>query len=124
MCFTNSVLQMLVHSPQFCNMFRELGSLKGLHGEEGPETGATPLMAATVRFFEEFVSKEKELPPQQPSQQAAGGMPREDEEAMKEYNVVDSFEPVHMYDAMKEKRRLKMLLVSSRPSRPFVTDLC
>ena len=123
MCFTNSVLQMLVHSPQFCNMFRELGSLKGLHGE-GPETGATPLVAATVRFFEEFVSKEKELPPQQPSQQAAGGMPREDEEAMKEYNVVDSFEPVHMYDAMKEKRRLKMLLVSSRPSRPFVTDLC
>ena len=87
------------------------------------EIGVTPLVDATVRFFEEFVSKEKEPPPtQQPSQQAAGGKPREDEGAMKEHNAVDPFEPIYMYDAMKEKGRLKTFLVSSR--RPFVTDLC
>ena len=123
MCFTNAVLQILVHSPQFCNLFRELGSLKGRGGAEGMEIGVTPLVDATVRFFEEFVSKEKEPPPtQQPSQQAAGGKPREDEGAMKEHNAVDPFEPIYMYDPMKEKRRLKTFLVSSR--RPFVTDLC
>ena len=74
----------------------------------GPETGggATPLVDATVKFFEEITIKEPP-PAQQQLQQTPGRKPREDEEAKK----VDSFEPIYMYDAMKEKRQLKLLLV-------------
>ena len=73
-----------------------------------------PLVDATVRFFEEFRSKEKEpLPTQQPLQQAAWGKSREDEEEREEHSAVDSFEPLYRYDAMKEKRQLKHLLVCS-----------
>jgi Family of unknown function (DUF6535) len=112
MCFANAALQLLVHSPSFRNLFRELGDMKGQRGVGSPETsgGATPLVDATVRFSEEFVFKEEPPPPQQ----ALGGKPREDKDATKEYKAVDSFEPMYMYDAMKEKRQLKDLLVCSR----------
>lgn len=59
---------------------------------------ARPLVAATVRLFEEIEFKEK------PPQRAAGGKPREDEEAKKEHDAVDSFEPTYISDAMKENR--------------------
>ena len=117
-CFANAILQLLVHSPSFWNLFREQGGLKGRRGVGSPETGggATPLVDATVRFLEEFVFKE---PP--PSHQAAGE--KEDEDLMKGYSTVDSFEPMYMYDVMKEKRRLKSLLVRSVVRmRPFVAD--
>ncbi|KAH9972228.1 hypothetical protein BJV77DRAFT_1154981 [Russula vinacea] len=39
-----------------------------------------------------------------------GGKPREDKDATKEHKAVDSFEPMYMYDAMKERRQLKDLL--------------
>ena len=112
MCFANATLQILVHSPPFWDLFRELGDLKGPRGAGDSETGtgATPLVDATVRFFEEFMIKEEPLPTQQPTQQAATGKPREDE-ANKEHIAMDAFEP--MYDALKEKRRLKVLLVRS-----------
>jgi ubiquitin carboxyl-terminal hydrolase 10 len=99
-----------VHSPPFWDLFRELGDLKGQHEAEGTETGgdATPLVDATVRFFEEFIIKNKE-----PPEQVARGNPREDEETKKEHSAVDSFKPTYMYDAMKEKRQLKKLLVRS-----------
>ena len=73
-------------------------------------------MDATVRLVEEFMFEEKEPPPvQQSPQQAGGGKPREDKdkEAKIESNVVDSFEPTYIYDAMKKKRQLKNLLVRS-----------
>ncbi|KAH9987493.1 hypothetical protein BJV77DRAFT_1070467 [Russula vinacea] len=92
MCFANSVLQLLVHSPSFWNLFRELGGLTGQLGVGGLETGrsATPLVDAT----------------------ASGGKLRGHEDAMKEHKAVDSFEPMYVYDAMnlKEKRQLKYLL--------------
>ena len=77
------------------------------------ETGseATPLLDATMRFLEEFVFKE-EPPPSH--QEAAVGKMREDEDTMKGHNAVNSFEPMFIYDAMKEKRQLKYLLVRSR----------
>jgi len=112
-CLVKAVLQLLVHSPPFWDLFRELGDVKGQHGAGSPETGgsATPLMDATVRFFEEFEFKEKEPPPTRQSlQRAAGRKPREDEKVKKERNAV----PTYMYDAMKEKRQLKSLLVRSR----------
>jgi ubiquitin carboxyl-terminal hydrolase 10 len=116
MCFSNAVLQLLVHSPPLWNLFRQLGDLEELRGEGGPATGggATPLMDATVRFFEEFMDKGKEPPPTLHPPRQADGKPREGGEAKKEPNVVDSFEPTYIYDAMKEKRKLKGLLVRSR----------
>jgi hypothetical protein len=121
MCFVNAVLQLLVHSPPFWNMFRELGDLKGQHGA-GLATGggATPLADGTMRFLEEFVFKE---PP--PTQQATGGKPREGEETNEEYDADDTFEPTYMGEAMKEKKQLKTMLVRFRAAwRLAVTDLC
>jgi hypothetical protein len=57
MYFANAVLQLLVRSPPFWNLFRELGDLKGQRGAGDPETGGrtTPLGDVTVSFFKEFV---------------------------------------------------------------------
>ena len=110
MCFANAVLQLLVNSPPFWNLFRELYDLKGQRGKGFPETvgGATPLVDATVRFVKEFIVEESPSTQQQ-TQPAAGRIPRVDEDD----NVIDSFEPTYMYDALKEKRQLKPLLVRS-----------
>ena len=112
-CLVKAVLQLLVHSPPFWDLVRELSDLKGRRGAGGPETAgsAIPLLDATVRFFEEeFEFKEKEPPPTQRSpQRAAGRKPRKDEKGKKEHNAV----PTYMYDAMKEKRQLKGLIVRS-----------
>ena len=117
MCFVNAVLQLLVHSPSFWNLFGEPGDLKRRRGDGGPETrvGPTPLVDATVKFFEESTLKEKDLPStQQSSQQAVGEKSWEDEGAKKEHIAVGSFKPTYLYDAMKENKRLKRLLVRSR----------
>ena len=112
--FLNAVLQLLVHTPTFWDVFRELGDLKGQLEAGVPET-TTPLVDATLRFFEEFMFKEKKpCQTQQPLQQAVGEKPREDEEEKKERNAVDSFDPTYMYDAMKGKGQLKDLLVRFR----------
>jgi ubiquitin carboxyl-terminal hydrolase 10 len=79
---------------------------------EGPESGggATPLVDATVRFFEEFMFKEApQQPPQQP--EAGAGKSREDDQEKEMHNAADSFEPTYLYDAMKEKWQLKNMLV-------------
>ena len=110
----NAVLQVLVHSPPLWNLFRQLGDLRGTGG---PETGggATPLVDATSRFFEEFILKEKQLPPtQQMVRQAARKEPKKDEVEKKENKTVNSLEPTYLYEAMKGKRQLKHLLVRSR----------
>ena len=119
MCLANAVLQLLVHSPPFWNLLRELDDLKGNRREGGLEIDghATPLLDATVKLFEEFVLREEPPLAQQPPQQAAGGKPKEDEEAKKAHNVVGSFEPSYMYDVMKGKRQLKGLLVCSRATQ-------
>jgi hypothetical protein len=113
-CFTNAVLQLLVNSPPFWNLFREMDHLKE-RGAGVPEAGggATPLVDATVRFLKEFLVEEESPSTQQQSQPDTGGTSRAGEDK-KAYNVVDSFEPTYMYDAMKEKRQLKPLLVRSR----------
>jgi hypothetical protein len=120
MCFSNAVLQLLVHSPPFWNLFRELGYLRGQGGVGDAETGGgvTPLVDATARFFKEFTFEEP-LPTQQPPQQTSEGKPREKEEEKKEKEFVDSFEPTYLYNAMKEKRQLKTLLVCSRAQDPL-----
>lgn len=64
-----------------------------------------------MKFFKEFTLKEEPPPTQQQPQQSAERSPRKDEEAKKVPNVVDSFEPIYIYDAMKEKKQLESLLV-------------
>ena len=116
-CFANAVLQLLVHCPPFWNLGRDLGRLTGQQGPgSGQETGGgeTLLMDAKVRFLGEFVYKEDLSVMQQLQQRAARGMTGGNEEGMKEHDVVDSFDPRYMYDAMKEKRQLKHFLVGSR----------
>ena len=110
-CFANAVLQLLVHSPPFWNLSKELGDLKRQREAGALVTGgsATPLVDATVRFFEEFIFKEESTPTQQPPQQDT----REDEEQKEEKNAANLFEPTYLYDAMKEKRQLNDLLVRS-----------
>jgi hypothetical protein len=126
MCFANAVLRLLAHCPPFWDLFGELGDLKRPQRAGVPETGdvATPLVDATLRFFEEFRFTEKgQTPPQEPLQLIAGGKMSEDEETKKDFDAVDSFKPIYMYDAMKEKRQLKNLLVRSCATyRPAVTD--
>jgi len=110
--FANAVLQLLVYSPPFRNMFRELDELKRQRGAEDGETGgyATPLVDATVRFLEEFMFKEESHPAREPLQPGEGRTSGEDEEKGKEENVVGSFEPTYLYDAMNERCQLKDLL--------------
>ena len=118
MCSVNAVLQLLVHSPPFWNLFIALGDLKKQRGTGSEiDGGATPLVDATVRFVEEFLFKEKGPPAtQQPPQLATGGERKEDEEAEKDDDAGHPFEPTFLYHAMKENGQLKDLLV-----RPCVT---
>jgi ubiquitin carboxyl-terminal hydrolase 10 len=97
-------LQLLVNLPPFWDLFRELRDLKVQRRAGVPETGggATPLVDATVRFFKEFIVEEESLSTQQQSRPATG-----------ETSRADSFEPTYLYDAMKEKRHLKILFVRS-----------
>ena len=90
--------------------------MKGQRGAGGPEGGggATPLVDVTVRFLEEFMFKEKEPPRMHRPLQQARERLRDDEEEKKELNAVNSFELTYLYDAMKEKKQLKDLLVRSR----------
>jgi hypothetical protein len=97
--FVNTVLQPLAHCPPFWNLFRDVGKPMGRQGlGEGLVTGgdAIPLVDATVEFLDEFVYKEELPVTQQLRHKAARGRER------------------YMYDAMREKRQLKNLLVSSR----------
>ena len=107
-------MQLLVNLPPFRDLFTELCDLKDQHGAGVSETGGgeTPLVDATVRFLKEFVVEESPSTEQQ-SQPATGGTAGADEEK-EDDNLADSFEPAYMYDAMKEKRQLKPLLVRSR----------
>ena len=128
MCFANAVLQLLVYSPPLWNLFRQLGDLKGQHGG-GLEPGgcATPLVDAMIRFFEEFVSEDKEPPPtqqllQQP--ETTKGKAKEGEVEKKDNKIVNSFEPTYLYEAMKEKRQLKHLLVRTRCTYAYLMLIC
>ena len=114
MCFANAILQLLVNLPPYRDLFTELCDLKDQHREGISETGggATPLVDATVRFLKEFVVEESPSTEQQ-AQPATGGTAGADEKK-EDDNLVDSFEPAYMYDAMREKRQLKHLLVRSR----------
>lgn len=98
--------------------------MKRQRGAGGPESGggATPLVDATVRFFEEFMFKEEPPPTHRPLQPRE--MPREDEEEKKETNAANLFELTYLFDAMKEKKQLKDLLVRSRDHDTHLITNC
>jgi ubiquitin carboxyl-terminal hydrolase 10 len=120
MCFANAVLQLLVYCPPFWKLFRELGRLMGPRdrGEgQGTDGSVTLLVDATVRFLEEFVSEEKMPLPTQQSPQRTGNVNAKKEEGdeKKEGDGVDSFIPMYVYDAMKEKKRFDHMRVRPHP---------
>jgi hypothetical protein len=99
--------------PSLLDPFQETGQSEGAAQRRVPETDGDviPLVSATTIFIGEFLVKEKELYSiQQPPRQVAGQTWREDKEK-KEHNALDTFDPTYMYDAMKEKRQLRDLLV-------------
>jgi hypothetical protein len=85
MGFANAVLQLLVHSPPFWNLFRELGNSRRA-GDPEAAGGMTPLVDATVRLFEEFRFKEGQPATQQQPQTAERNQ-REDDEVKKEHDA-------------------------------------
>ena len=91
---TNAVLQLLVYCPLFSNLFSDLGRLTGQTGQRGQgvgqrtNCGTTQLVDATFRLLDEFADK-------------------------KEDDDTEPFAPTYVYDAMKEKRQFKNLLVRS-----------
>ncbi|KAF8495926.1 hypothetical protein F5888DRAFT_1924941 [Russula emetica] len=98
-CFANAVLQLLVYCPPFWNLFSDLSRLTAQTGQRGQGEGQRagdipiPLVDATIRLLGEFVEDEKE---------------KEDGDG------TDPFLPTYVYDAMKEKRRLKDMLDGRR----------
>ena len=90
MSFTNAVLQLLVYCPPFRNLFSDLGQTRQRGQGERQQTsgGTTPLVDATVRLLDEFAYK-------------------------KEDDDTEPFTSMYVYDAMKEKRQLKSILVRS-----------
>lgn len=101
MCFANAVLQILLYCPPFHALFAALGRhlpaapVVGTRGE-GAGGKATPLVDATVEFLREFAVKDGG---------SGKGKEREEEEGG------DSFIPVKVYDAMKEKKRFDNMRV-------------
>ena len=85
--------------------------------------GATPLVDATVKLLEEFVYEEKKpLPPPTSTLQGSRGKAKEEEEK-KEEEGVDSFMPMYVYDAMKEKKRFDNMRVCFHvPLSPIVAN--
>jgi hypothetical protein len=120
MCFVNAALQLLVHVPPFLNRLRDIGHLMGYQ----TGGGTTVLVDATFRLLDEFVHKDRPSLTQQSMQLTERGKARENGK-MKEGDGLDSFLPTYVYDAIKEKKQFKNMLVRPCASEaPFVTDLC
>jgi len=113
-------LQLLVYCPPFWNLFSDLSRLTAQTGQRGQGEGQRagdipiPLVDATIRLLGEFVYKEKPSLTQQSLQRAEEGMAREDEKEKEDGDGTDPFLPTYVYDAMKEKRRLKDMLDGRR----------
>ena len=106
MCFANAVLQVLVYCPPFHRFFSELRRhLTGpVVGSQREGTKATPLVDATIQFLKEFVP---DPPAPVESSSKSKGKEREDDS----FDVLDSFIPSYVYDAMKEKKRFASMIV-------------
>ncbi|KAI5985420.1 hypothetical protein EDC04DRAFT_2590262 [Pisolithus marmoratus] len=102
MCFANAVLQVLVYCPPFWRLFHELGRVMDKPSDTATdgEGSQTPLVDATIRFLREFIPKQK-----------TGSTPEGKGKAVdrtaygEEENIMESFIPAYVYNALKEKKR-------------------
>ncbi|KAG1756886.1 uncharacterized protein EDB91DRAFT_1094988 [Suillus paluster] len=101
LCFANAVLQVLVYCPPFWKFFTDLGRLL-----EPTEESKTPLVDATIRFVKEFAPKDR-APVEGKGKgkgverYGANGLVHEEVEE----DIMDSFMPTYVHDALKEKKR-------------------
>lgn len=106
LCFANAVLQVLVYCPPFWRFFTDLGRLL-----QPSEESKTPLVDATIRFVREFAPKERapvEGKGKGVDRYGANGLVREEVEE----DVLESFMPTYVHDALKEKKRFDHMRVS------------
>jgi ubiquitin carboxyl-terminal hydrolase 10 len=100
MCFANAVLQILVYCQPFYRLLTELGKFL-----PNPDAGSflkkaedkTPLLHSAIQFLKEFDPPDKDKRRREED---------EDEE------MLNSFTPTCIYDAMKEKKRFDNMRVS------------
>ncbi|KAL4068204.1 cysteine proteinase [Scleroderma citrinum] len=101
LCFANATLQVLVYCPPFWKLFCELGKFLDSPSDIDASTSKTPLVDATIRFLREFIPKQK-TPPDGKGKAVDRAYNAYDEE---EEDIMDSFIPSYVYDALKEKKR-------------------
>jgi ubiquitin carboxyl-terminal hydrolase 10 len=119
LCFANAVLQVLVYCPPFWRFFTDLGRLL-----EPTEESKTPLVDATIRFVREFAPKERapvEGKGKGVERYGSNGLVREEVDE----DIMDSFMPTYVHDALKEKKRFDHMRVSTLPYffRDFHSEL-
>jgi ubiquitin carboxyl-terminal hydrolase 10 len=105
LCFANAVLQVLVYCPPFWRFFTDLGRLL-----QPSEESKTPLVDATIRFVKEFTPKERapvEGKGKGVDRYGANGLVREEVED----DIMESFMPAYVHDALKEKKRFDHMRV-------------
>ncbi|KAI6115387.1 hypothetical protein EDD17DRAFT_1475401 [Pisolithus thermaeus] len=102
MCFANAVLQVLVYCPPFWRLFHELGRVMGKASEmvADGEASQTPLVDATIRFLREFIPRQKKGMVPEGKGKAVDRTAYGEEE-----DVMESFVPAYVYNALKEKKR-------------------
>lgn len=110
LCFANAVLQVLVYCPPFWRFFTDLGRLL-----PPAEESKTPLVDATIRFVKEFTPKERlsvegkgKGKGKGVDRYGANGLVREEVEE----DIMESFMPTYVHDALKEKKRFDHMRVS------------
>lgn len=102
MCFANAVLQVLIYCPPFYRLFHDLA--KFLDGDVS--NTKTPLVSATVRFLNEFMPKTR------PAPEGKGKAVDRTHSYSDDDDLMDSFIPTYVYDALKEKKRFDHMRVS------------
>ncbi|KAG9318931.1 cysteine proteinase [Chiua virens] len=100
MCFANAVLQVLIYSQPFWRLFHELGKFLDIPADGHISNSKTPLVDATVGFLKEFVPKTKPTP-----EGKGKGVDRTSNGCDDDDDLMNSFIPTYVYDALKEKKR-------------------
>jgi len=106
LCFANAVLQVLMYCPPFWKLFYDLGRVLDGSSDNGVTTSKTPLVDATIRFLREFIPKQKAPEGKGKAVDRTYNAYREEEE-----DIMDSFIPSYVYDALKEKKRFDHMRV-------------
>ena len=119
MCFANAVLQVLIYCPPFWKLFYDLGRLLDNSSENGVSSSKTPLVDATIKFLREFIPKQKAAP------EGKGKAVDRTYNAYgeEEDDIMSSFIPSYVYDALKEKKRFDHMRVRRHSSRVYAAHI-